>query len=73
MALEIQVLAWDRHNNLAVFNLLIGLILSDNRISNDNTDINTQSNILAILASTTKVNNSIRMDSTIAGSMNTDY
>jgi hypothetical protein len=73
MALEIQVLAWDRHNNLAVFNLLIGLLLSDNRISNDNTDINTQSNILAILVSTTKVNNSIRMDSTIAGSMNTDY
>jgi hypothetical protein len=73
MALEIQVLAWDRHNNLAVFNLLIGLLLSDNRISIDNTDINTQSNILAILASTTKVNNSIRMDSTIAGSMNTDY
>ena len=73
MALEIQVLAWDRHNNLAMFNLLIGLLLSDNRISIDNTDINTQSNILAILASTTKVNNSIRMDSTIAGSMNTDY
>ena len=30
------VLYWDRYNNLVVFNLLIGLFFSDNRIFNDN-------------------------------------
>ena len=39
MMLEIQILAWDRHKNVAEWNLLMGSQLSslDNWISNGNT------------------------------------
>jgi len=42
--LEIQVLAWYRHTNVAVLNLLIGsqLFPRDNWISNGNAYINKQ-------------------------------
>jgi hypothetical protein len=44
MALEIQVLALDRHKNVAGLNRLMGSepSPSDNWITNDNTDINKQ-------------------------------
>ena len=44
MALGIQVLAWDKHNNVVGLNQLMGSqpSLFYNWISNDNTDINKQ-------------------------------
>ena len=43
-AMKYQVLAWDRHNNVAWLNQLIWSksFPSDNWISNENTDINNQ-------------------------------
>ena len=46
MVVEIQVMAWEWHTNVAVLNwLMVYLHYLNNWISNDNTDINKQKNV----------------------------
>jgi hypothetical protein len=75
MTLGIQVLAWDRPKYMAELNRLMGCqtFLLDNMISNDNTYINKRYKNRHISLhskrpyTSTKMNDNINMDSTIAG------
>jgi len=54
MTLNIQVLSWDRYDNVAGLNILMGPPLFDNWISNSNTDTIEMIKILHRFSSTQK-------------------
>ena len=77
MTLEIQVLAWERHKNVAGFNWLMGSQPSplDNWIFNSNTHLQTIKYLKRFAftqkdQTLTKINDNINIDSTIAGPVN---